>query len=398
MVRYQTGVALVIVDVQNDFADPRGSLSVRGAPDVIPVINREAALALASGGFLVLTQDWHPERTPHFARDGGPWPVHCVADTWGAELHPALDVPSGTCIVRKGSNGEDGYSAFTMRDPGTGAEIPTILQPLLETAGVEEVVVVGLATDYCVKATALDAARLGFRTTVLTDGIAAVNVQDGDGARALEEMAAAGVVIDASGAIDGRGDRRERDTLTAPMIRRPLRLLLLVAIALPIAFVVDRVLAARRGSAPPRPLRMLVVIDAPIERTWAVVADIALQLAWMHEMKDIRLLTPGPARVGTRGEATVRIFGISMTDPVEVTELEPPTRYAISHDGLFKGGGVITLEPGADGTTTIVRWDETLVPPFLPELGARLQAPILREIFQADLHRLKQLVETGDTD
>ena len=205
MVRYQPGVALVIVDVQNDFADPRGSLSVRGAPDVIPVINREAALALASGGFLVLTQDWHPERTPHFARDGGPWPVHCVSDTWGAELHPVLDVPSGTCIVRKGSNGEDGYSAFTMRDPGTGAEIPTILQPLLETAGVEEVVVVGLATDYCIKATALDAARLGFRTTVLTDGIAAVNVQEGDGARALEEMAAAGVTIDGSGATAASG-------------------------------------------------------------------------------------------------------------------------------------------------------------------------------------------------
>ncbi len=203
MVRYQTGVALVIVDVQNDFADPRGSLSVRGAPDVIPVINREAALALASGGFLVLTQDWHPSHTPHFARDGGPWPVHCVADSWGAELHPALDAPPGTCIVRKGSNGEDGYSAFTMRDAVTGADVPTILQPLLETAGVQEVVVVGLATDYCVKATALDSARLGFRTTVLTDAIAAVNVQEGDGRRALEEMAAAGVVIDESGAIDG---------------------------------------------------------------------------------------------------------------------------------------------------------------------------------------------------
>jgi hypothetical protein len=118
----------------------------------------------------------------------------------------------------------------------------------------------------------------------------------------------------------------------------------------------------------------------------------------MHEMKEVRLLTPGPVRVGTRGEATVRIFGIGVTDPVEVTELEPPTRFAIRHEGLFTGGGVITLEPGADGTTTIVRWDETLVPPFLPELGALLQAPVLRGIFQADLHRLKQLVETGDTD
>lgn len=199
MVRYQRGVALVIVDVQNDFADPEGSLSVRGAPDVVPAINREAATALASGGFIVLTQDWHPQHTPHFAQDGGPWPVHCVADSWGAELHPALDVPPGTCIVRKGSNGEDGYSAFTMRDTATGAEVPTMLQPLLETAGVEEVVVVGLATDYCVKATALDSARLGYRTTVLTDAIAAVDVHDGDGARALEEMAAAGVTIDAGG-------------------------------------------------------------------------------------------------------------------------------------------------------------------------------------------------------
>jgi nicotinamidase/pyrazinamidase len=198
MTRYRPGVALVIVDVQNDFADPRGSLSVRGAAGVIPVINREAALARASGAFIVLTQDWHPEHTPHFARDGGPWPVHCVADSWGADLCPALDVPPGTCIVRKGSNGEDGYSAFTMRDPVTGAEVPTMLKPLLETAGVEEVVVVGLATDYCVKATALDAARLGFRTIVLTDGIAAVNVSEDDGARALDAMTAAGVTLEIS--------------------------------------------------------------------------------------------------------------------------------------------------------------------------------------------------------
>jgi len=83
---------------------------------------------------------------------------------------------------------------------------------------------------------------------------------------------------------------------------------------------------------------------------------------------------------------------------VEVTAFEPPTRFAIRHEGLFTGGGLITLEPGADGTTTIVRWDETLVPPLLPELGALLQAPILRSIFQADLHRLKRLVETGSAD
>src|SRR5512132_4172412 len=119
MLRYRRGVALIIVDLQNDFADPKGSLSVAGAPGVIPVINEQASHARSHGAFLVLTQDWHPQHTPHFAKDGGPWPVHCVAETWGAELHPDLQVPEGTAIVRKGANGEDGYSAFTMRDPLT---------------------------------------------------------------------------------------------------------------------------------------------------------------------------------------------------------------------------------------------------------------------------------------
>jgi nicotinamidase/pyrazinamidase len=198
MLHYRPGVALVIVDVQNDFADPAGSLSVRGAPAVIPLINAQAAAARAAGALVVLTQDWHPSRTPHFIRDGGPWPPHCVGDTWGAELHPALDVPEGTPIVRKGANGEDGYSAFTMREPGTGEEVPTMLQPLLQAAGVEEVVIVGLATDYCVKATALDAIRLGLRTVVLTDGIAAVDVAEGDGERALRELELAGASVRAS--------------------------------------------------------------------------------------------------------------------------------------------------------------------------------------------------------
>ena len=176
------------------------------------------------------------------------------------------------------------------------------------------------------------------------------------------------------------------------------RVLALTAVVIAKAVIVDRLLAARRGGAPPRPLRMLTVIDAPIERTWAVVADIPLQPEWMREMKEVRLTTPGPTRVGTRGEATVRIFGIRVTDPVEVVELDPPTRFAIRHEGLFTGGGVITLESGADATTTVVRWDETLVPPLLPDLGALLAAPVLREIFQDDLHRLKRLVETGMAD
>lgn len=179
------------------------------------------------------------------------------------------------------------------------------------------------------------------------------------------------------------------------MIRRILALAFLAA---PVAYVLDRLLATRRGSRPPEPLRMLVVVDAPLEDTWAVVSDIPSQPEWMHEMKRVTITTPGPVGVGTRGEATVRIFGIAVTDPVEVTAFEPPTLFAIRHEGLFTGGGVITLEPGADGTTTIIRWEETLIPPLLPDLAARLQAPILREIFQADLHRLRRLVETGSAN
>jgi hypothetical protein len=177
-----------------------------------------------------------------------------------------------------------------------------------------------------------------------------------------------------------------------------LRLGALAGFAVAGAVVVDRWLAARRGMRPPEPLRMLAVVDAPIEATWRLVADIGLQPTWMHEMKEVRVTTPGPTRVGTRGIASVRIAGITVTDPVEVVEFEPPTRYAIRHAGLFTGSGVIALEAGADGTTTIVRWAETLVPPFLPELGAIVQAPVLRGIFQADLHWLCRLVEAGALD
>lgn len=154
-------------------------------------------------------------------------------------------------------------------------------------------------------------------------------------------------------------------------------------------------LARQAGGGPPPALSSLAVIDAPIHRVWAELADIEGQPRWMHEMKAVRLLTPPPVGVGTRGEATVRILGISTTDPVEVTEFMPPTRFAIRHEGAFTGGGVITLEPGADGTTTIVRWDETLIAPLYPHLWARLSAPIVGAIFQADLLRLRDLVEAG---
>lgn len=182
------------------------------------------------------------------------------------------------------------------------------------------------------------------------------------------------------------------------LLRRVAAVAVVAGIAAAKAAAWDRLLAARRHGRPPEPLRMLTVVDAPIEKTWRVLSDIPLQPAWMHEMKEVRITTPGPTRVGTRGEATVRIFGIGVTDPVEVTAFEPPTRFAIRHEGLFTGGGLITLEPGADGTTTIVRWEETLIPPVLPDLGAALMAPVLRDIFQADLHRLGSLVESGSLD
>ena len=162
-----------------------------------------------------------------------------------------------------------------------------------------------------------------------------------------------------------------------------------------VAVALDHGLAARRGSSPPPSLSMLEVVDAPIDATWAVMSDIPRQPEWMRDMKRVEIETPGTVGVGTRAEATVRILGISVSDPVEVTAFDPPVRFAIRHDGLFTGEGVIALEPGADGTTTIVRWTETLVPPLLPDLAAIAQAPVLRAVFQADLRRLKRLVETG---
>jgi nicotinamidase/pyrazinamidase len=193
--RYQPTTALIVVDVQNDFADRAGSLSVKGGDAIVPTINDEIAMATSAGALVVATQDWHPESTPHFAKDGGIWPVHCVGDTWGSELHPDLAIPDDAPRIHKGANGEDGYSGFTMRDPTIGEEIPTELDGLLRKRGITDVVVVGLATDYCVSATALDAARLGYTTGTLTDAIAAVDLQPGDGDRALGAMRDAGVAM-----------------------------------------------------------------------------------------------------------------------------------------------------------------------------------------------------------
>lgn len=191
---YGPATALVVVDVQNDFADPKGSLAVEGGPEVVAVAEREIAGARKAAALVVSSADWHPPVTPHFQKDGGIWPVHCVRDTWGAAFHPGLTVDGP--VVRKGVGGEDGYSAFSVRDPRTGDRTATELEGILRDAGVGRIVIVGLATDYCVKETGLDGIRLGFDVVVLRDGIRAVDLQPGDGERALEELRAAGATIE----------------------------------------------------------------------------------------------------------------------------------------------------------------------------------------------------------
>ncbi len=186
MARYDPNTALVVVDIQNDFADPKGSLYVSGGEEVVPVVNREIEQARRAGALVVYTQDWHPESTPHFQKDGGIWPVHCVAGTWGAALHPDLAVEGD--VVRKGSGGEDGYSGFSVRDPRSDDVRSTEMEAMLRGRRIERVVVVGLATDYCVKDTALDALRLGFGVSVPRNAVRAVNLEPGDGERALGEM------------------------------------------------------------------------------------------------------------------------------------------------------------------------------------------------------------------
>jgi nicotinamidase/pyrazinamidase len=190
---YDLKTALVVVDVQNDFADPTGALYVTGAENLIENINLEIDRAIAAGGHVVYTSDWHPVSTPHFAKDGGIWPDHCVGGSWGAEFHPSLRIEGP--VVRKGVNGEDGYSGFTMQDPESGNTSPTGLEQILKDWGVEKMIVVGLATDYCVKATALDGLKAGFKVYLALDAVGAVNLNEGDGQRALKEIADAGGIL-----------------------------------------------------------------------------------------------------------------------------------------------------------------------------------------------------------
>jgi nicotinamidase/pyrazinamidase len=193
MPTYDRHTALLVVDVQNDFADPGGSLHVFKGEMVVPALNVEIVNAAAAGSTVVCTQDWHPQHTPHFAVDGGIWPVHCVHDTWGAAFHPDLRVTGD--VIRKGTGGEDGYSAFSMRDPLDGETSPTVLDSLLRARDVTRLVIGGLATDYCVVETVLDGRILGYQVEVLHDAIRAVDVRDGDGERAISRMRDAGAEV-----------------------------------------------------------------------------------------------------------------------------------------------------------------------------------------------------------
>ena len=194
MADYDAKTALIVVDVQNDFADPNGSLYVAGGEQVVIRVNAEIERAGAAGATVIYTQDWHPANTSHFEKDGGIWPVHCVGDSWGAAFHPALTVAGE--VVRKGVGGEDGYSGFSVRDPRSGDATDTALETMLRDRGIERAVVVGLASDYCVKETALDATRRGFATTVLRHATGAVDIEPGDGDRALDELRAAGARVE----------------------------------------------------------------------------------------------------------------------------------------------------------------------------------------------------------
>lgn len=180
--------ALVVVDVQHDFAHPSGSLYVQGAKQALPVIVDLVNQAKAAGAPVIYTADWHPAETPHFEQ----WPVHCVGGTAGAELMPDLP-PTDYPIVKKGVNGEDGYSGFTMRDPETGKVLPTELEDILRSTSAKELVIVGIATDVCVRATVMDALTNGWPVTVVKDATAGVDEIHSE--MAFNEFNATGVTV-----------------------------------------------------------------------------------------------------------------------------------------------------------------------------------------------------------
>ena len=191
--RGEPTAAVVVIDVQRDFCSG-GTLAVPAGDAVVPVLNRVLREAERRRAPVYASRDWHPASSRHFVTGGGVWPVHCVAGSDGAGFHPGLHLPAGAAVVSKGVDpDEDGFSAFDGRlDDGT------TLEESLRAAGVSRLVAGGLATDYCVRHTVLDALKKGWEVTLLTDAIAAVDLEPDDGRRALDDMRAAGAVLRAS--------------------------------------------------------------------------------------------------------------------------------------------------------------------------------------------------------
>ncbi|MDQ6804216.1 MAG: nicotinamidase [Actinomycetota bacterium] len=172
--------ALIVIDVQNDFC-PGGTLAVPEGDQIIEDVNRLACEA----PLVIATRDWHPRDHGSFAERGGTWPVHCVRDTPGAQLHPELRAKLDVIIDKGQAPDLEGYSGFEDTD----------LERLLRVRGVDTVHIVGLALDYCVKATALEARHAGFDVVVHREATRAVDVEPGDGERAVEELRSAGVQV-----------------------------------------------------------------------------------------------------------------------------------------------------------------------------------------------------------
>ena len=176
---------LLIGDVQVDFC-PGGTLAVPGGDQIIPIINEAIHLFHARKFPIIAVRDWHPPNHSSFKEQGGPWPAHCVQMSKGARFHPDLVLPPGTVVVSKATNPtRDAYSAFD----------GTTLEDRLQEVSADRLYVTGLATDYCVRQTVLDARRLGFQVVVLEDAIRGLDAGPGDSAKALDEMRAAGAII-----------------------------------------------------------------------------------------------------------------------------------------------------------------------------------------------------------
>jgi nicotinamidase/pyrazinamidase len=190
--------ALLIVDVQHDFC-PGGALPAEDGDAVVPVLNRTIEKFQAAGYPVFASRDWHPEGSAHFEERGGPWPPHCIQGSEGAEFHRNLELPDDVIVITKGVDPEEdeGYSAFE----GT-ADDGSLLASKLKDDDVDEVFVAGLATDYCVRASALDAVKAGFRTHLIVDAIRGVDVNPGDSGLAIEEMKRDGVHITMSDQIN----------------------------------------------------------------------------------------------------------------------------------------------------------------------------------------------------